>query len=116
MRFNMQRMQTNEKASQYISKYLKKSQTKLKISQTISENLEGLSDKKRNNHFGTPKNIKILQNISNIPKHAKACKNMQIHALICKQNSGQRGYDCECCRKVIYLRCFACVPSAACLW
>ena len=110
------RMQTNEKASQYISKYLKKSQRKLKISQTISENLEGLSDKKRNNHFGTPKNIKILQNISKNPKHAKTCKNMQIHALICKQNSGQRGYDCECCRKVICLRCFACVLSAACLW
>ena len=94
-------MQTNERTSQYISKYLKKTQSKLKMSQTISENLEGLSDKKRNNHFGTPTNLKILQNISKNPKHAKTCKNMQIHALICKQNSGQRGYDCECCRKVM---------------
>jgi hypothetical protein len=80
MRFNMQRMQTNEKASQYISKYLKKSQTKLKISQTISENLEGLSDTKRNNQFGTPKKYK---NIAKYLKHSKTCKSMQEYANPC---------------------------------
>ena len=97
--------------------YLKISKNNLEKSQKNRTSGGSKWEVKETTIWDTKKSQNIWTNLTisqKKTKHARKCKNMQNHVLICKHSSDQHGYDCEGCSKVICLQCLTCVLAAWC--